>query len=114
MILQKLHKTMFQFLTWIWEKDKKKFGEDLPILLGDMIVLDDGSSSDPALIEDINKLLEESKTTNATSEYGYELMIKFLLQYAKRGEGGGITALIKYLQDNRKELGQHWLVVWNN
>jgi len=52
------YKAMFLFLEFYWKLGNKQ-SDDLAVLLSDLALLPDGSSADPALLDDWEKCLRE-------------------------------------------------------
>ena len=90
-----LYKNLFVFLSDIYSKEKI---DDLGCLLGDMRLLDDNISCDPAIFQDWENIFTSNKIND---DIIYENCILFLNEYAIRIKS---KELLRFIASIDKEM----------
>lgn len=89
-----IYKSLFKYLSNIYDEIKI---DDLGCLLGDMRLLSDGESSDPAIYEDWKRLC----ITNSIDESDVlNICVEFLTQYSNRINSKGLLSLINEIDND--------------
>jgi len=97
--------TMFLFLDDLYQRHQSDYQWDMPILLDDMQVMKDGTTSDPAQWQDWLACIPKG---SISAEEAFDAMLTFLDHYRQRGERGEITRLLNVLRASRRLYGQRW------
>ncbi|CCV64848.1 hypothetical protein BN85412710 [Alteracholeplasma palmae J233] len=91
-----VYNRLFRFLEKVYS-DKKI--DDLGLLLGDMRILDDGKSADPAILNDWEKYFNKEIYDD---EMIYTNIVLFLEEYACRIKSQDLKDLITYIKKGKK------------
>jgi hypothetical protein len=111
MIDKQGYRAMFFLLDYFWETNQDQFDFDLPGLLGDMALLEDGMPADEAQWWDWKECASQNTLTESEA---FEATMCFLDNYRKRGEAGGgeeveINGLIDMIRSSPDSTRQKWL-----
>ena len=98
------YKAVFTFLNEIWKNNKEDFKDDLPGLLGDMCLLQDGGSADPAVFIEWKEIATDNDTS---AKIVYEHMLTYLRKYAVSMNSDELFELIVFIGERQEQWQAH-------
>jgi hypothetical protein len=99
------YELVYTFLEEVYSQSKDEYTYDFPLLLSDMRILADGTTADPAQMNDWNSLLPDKEVP---LDQVFEFMLAFLEAYRQRGDAGEIAHLLDGLKHHQYQ------ILWND